>query len=75
MEASEAALEIEVSGPELSPDELGEIEQTVRWMVELDEDFDAFYAFCVQEDALRHIPARGLGPMLQGAGLTLLELG
>lgn len=62
-----ATLDVDILGPELDPAELAEVERIVRWMVELDEDFEEFYAFCADHPALRHIPGRGLGPMLRGA--------
>ena len=65
--SSDEMLDMEIAGPALAPAEIHEVEQAVRWMVELDEDFAEFYAFCMELDALRHIPARGLGPMLRGS--------
>jgi 3-methyladenine DNA glycosylase/8-oxoguanine DNA glycosylase len=64
---SEAEVAITVDGPDLSTADLREIEARVRWMIELDEDYTEFYAFCQQEVALHHIPRQGLGPMLRGA--------
>lgn len=64
---SENALWVDIDGPELGTGELDEVEQAVRWMVELDVDFTEWYAFCAEHVQLRHIPARGLGPMLRGA--------
>jgi hypothetical protein len=46
-----------------------DIEDTVRWMLELDEDFEEFYAFCHEHPPLQHIPKEGLGPMLRCATL------
>ena len=65
--SSATMLGVEIAGPPLHADELEEIERVVRWMVELDEDFGAFYAFCAGHAALQHIPGRGLGPMLRGS--------
>lgn len=67
--ASADTLNVTIDGPELEATELVEVERTVRWMVELDEDFAQFYAFCAEHTALGHIPERGLGPMLRCATL------
>lgn len=58
-------LVVEVEGPPLTIGEAREVERVVRWMVELDEDLEEFYSFCAGYEALRHIPERGLGPMLR----------
>jgi 3-methyladenine DNA glycosylase/8-oxoguanine DNA glycosylase len=63
--ARDSLLAVAVEGPDLDRDEREEVERTVRWMVELDEEFEEFYAFCASEPALAHIPVRGLGPMLR----------
>ncbi len=63
--ASDAVVRVTIDGPDLRPNNLMEIEQVVRWMLEIDEDFEEFYAFCAKEPALAHIPGRGLGPMLR----------
>ena len=63
--ASDTLLRVTIDGPDLAPNHVAEVEQAVRWMIELDEDFEEFYAFCANEPALAHIPERGLGPMLR----------
>ncbi len=67
--SSGKTLDVEIAGPELDAAEIIEVEQSVRWMAELDEDFSTFYAFCAEEPALCHIPGRGLGPMLRGSSV------
>lgn len=62
-----ATLDVDIRGPDLDAVELAEVERAVRWMVELDEDFEEFYAFCDGHPGLQHIPGRGLGAMLRGA--------
>ena len=63
--ASGTLLRVTIDGPDLAPNHVAEVEQAVRWMLEFDEDFEEFYAFCTNEPALAHIPERGLGPMLR----------
>jgi 3-methyladenine DNA glycosylase/8-oxoguanine DNA glycosylase len=65
--SSGTTLDVDVADPGLDPSELAGVERAVRWMVELDEDFSGFYAYCRGEPALQHIPGRGLGPMLRGS--------
>ena len=65
--SSGTTLDVDFADPNLDPVESAEVERAVRWMVELDEDFSGFYAYCAAEPALQHIPERGLGPMLRGS--------
>ncbi|HZG67807.1 MAG TPA: hypothetical protein VEZ12_13760, partial [Herpetosiphonaceae bacterium] len=62
---SDTLLRLAIDGPGLAPHHVAEVEQAVRWIIELDDDFEEFYAFCANEPALAHIPERGLGPMLR----------
>lgn len=61
-------LEVEVtSAYGLSRLERTDLEDDVRWMLQIDEDFGEFYEYCAEHPALQHIPVQCLGPMLRGA--------
>src|SRR3712207_452248 len=44
--AAERRLDVDIAGSELGVAEQQELEQAVRWIVALDEDFGDFYEFC-----------------------------
>lgn len=61
-------LEVEItSSYRLARFERDDLGDDVRWMLQIDEDFGAFYEYCAEHPALQHIPRQCLGPMLRGA--------